>query len=187
MKSQDVRCKLCGGTPKLCGSDHTDTCGPFGVVCAKCGEGSDIWWAYPREAWSAWKRIHKPSDIQLKAERIDKANRFIAAVAGCGRRFFHHDGRVSYFKADDRGRIWFVDKYTQRPIYTHYTGRWRGFTEGGTLKRLVEKLRDFIRTGNKQRLDLGPWPDWICGGDLWGYGAYMSAVRQAARKIGVTD
>ncbi len=186
MKAKDVKCKLCGGIPELHGSDHTGTCEPFNVACTKCGEYTSEW-ANPREAWAAWKRWHKPSDIQLKAERIDKANRFIAVVAGCGRRFFHHDGRVSYFKVDNRGRIWFVDKYTpQRQIYTHYAGRWKWFSEGGTLRDLVIHLRDFIRTGEKQRLNLGPWPDWICGGDLWGYGDDMSVVRQSAMDFGIT-
>jgi hypothetical protein len=29
----------------------------------------------------------------------------------------------------------------------------------------------------------GPWPEWICGGDLWGYGAEMDVVRRAAQRL----
>lgn len=120
---------------------------------------------------------------QSKAERVKAVNKFLSVIGNCGRKFFFHKGKVSCFKVDPRGRVWFVDSATQRRIYTHPTGfgnRWRGFSEGGTLRTLVEKLSYYIRTGEAQRLNLGPWPEWVCGGDLWGYGSDMELVRQAA-------
>jgi len=121
-----------------------------------------------------------------KKERAEQANRFLAAIAGCGRQFFAHNGRVSRFAVDDRGRIWFVDAYREAKIYTACKwSRWRGFSEGGTLRALVLQLCDFIRTGTPASIHLGPWPDWICNGDLWGYGGDMETVRQAAQAAGV--
>lgn len=122
-----------------------------------------------------------------KKDRADRANQLLAAIAGCGRKFFWHNGRTSRFEVDDRGRIWFIDSYREVRIYTHYEGRWRGFSEGGTLRGLITQLRDFIRSGTEPTINLGPWPDWICNGDLWGYGADMDVVRQAARNAGVVS
>ena len=113
--------------------------------------------------------------VTTKKDRAEQASRFLATIASCGRKFFAHNGRVSRFEVDDRGRIWFVDAYRERRIYTHYEGRWSGFSEGGTLRSLVCKLRDFIRTGEQQRLHI----------DLWGYGSDMDSVRTAAVACGI--
>ena len=122
----------------------------------------------------------------MKEERTKIANEMLNAIASCGRRFFAHDGRVSRFELDERGRIWFVDKYTQKRIYTHYRYEWLGFSDGGTLRSLVLRLRDFIATGARLPMStFGPWPEWVCGGDLWGYGEDMEAVREAARRLGI--
>lgn len=123
--------------------------------------------------------------LAAKRERAERANALLRTIAGCGRRFFANGDRVSAFEVDDRGRVWLRDKRTGALIYTHYAYRWRHFTEGGTLKSLCERLRDFIRTGEPQRLNLGPWPQWICDGDLWGYGDDMRQVRQAAADLGI--
>lgn len=125
--------------------------------------------------------------------RCAQANEFLHVVASCGRKFFaSSDGkRVDRLEVDHRGRVWFLNECRARPrepVYTHHRGRWRHFSHGGTLKRLVEALRDFVTKGAKLPLGiLGPWPDWICGnGDLWGYGADMEKVRQAAADLGLT-
>lgn len=121
----------------------------------------------------------------VKKERAEKANQFLEAIAGCGRKFFAHNGRVSRFEVDDRGRVWYIDGGSQRRIYTHYKYQWRGFTEGGTLFDLVKKLRDYIRTGELPRLHLGPYPEWVCGGDPWAYGDDMQKVRAGAERCGL--
>jgi len=115
-----------------------------------------------------------------KSDRAEIANKVIAVIAAHGRRFFHHEGRVSRFEVDARGRVWLHDKYSGARIYTMQRGRWRGFTEGGTLKSLCEALRDYIRTGQPIRRGwFGPWPDYYCDGDLWGYGKEaMETVRR---------
>jgi hypothetical protein len=121
-----------------------------------------------------------------KQERVAQVDQFLEVVASCGRKFFAHNGRVSRFEVDMRGRVWFVDAYRPARIYLQCRwGRWRGFSEGGTLRNLVLKLCDYIRTGEQQQLGLGPWPEWLCGGDLWGYGEAMAQVRAAARAYGL--
>ena len=125
--------------------------------------------------------------LDLRKQRARKANALIEVIAGCGRRFFHYQGRVSSFELDARGRIWLIDNYTEARIYTHKTGRWRGFALGGTLKSLCEVLRDWIM-GRRPWLapkTFGPWPEWVCGGDLWGYGDDMQHVRSAAQALGI--
>lgn len=124
--------------------------------------------------------------MATKTERAEQANQLLAAIAGCGRKFFAHNGRISRFEVDERGCIWFVDAYREAKIYTACKwSRWRGFSEGGTLRALVLQLCDFIRSGTPATIHLGPWPDWVCGGDLWGYGGDMETVRQAAQAAGV--
>lgn len=121
-------------------------------------------------------------------ERLKAANELLVVIASCGRRFFYSSrfDRTATMERDERGRIWFHDEYTGKRIHTHYRGEWRGFTNGGTLQALVIALRDFIvcgRTVNARQF--GPWSDWLCGGDLWGYGADMEQVRSAARRLGI--
>lgn len=119
----------------------------------------------------------------LKIERGDKANALLTCIAMGGRHFFHHEDRIARFEVDERGRIWFRDAYTQRRVYVALNTRWRGFTNGGTLRTLVERLYEFIRTGKPQPLNLGPWPETL--GDLWGYGPYMVEVRDCAVALGL--
>jgi len=125
-----------------------------------------------------------------KDERLSRANELIVVIASCGRRFFRYKDRVSQLERDGRGRIWLIDKFREKRIYTHYRYDWRGFSEGGTLRDLIIALRDFIVHGQKLNPKaFGPWPEWMCDGDLWGYGKPdMKMVRAAARRLEiVTD
>ena len=133
-----------------------------------------------------------------KQERVCEANKVIAACAAHGRRFFYTgpgaengrgypeagpEGRVARFELGERGHIYFRDNYTWKRIYVAWErGRWKGWSHGGTLRDLVRALRDYIRTGKPISAKwFGPWPDWVCEGDLWGYGPdAMAAVREAA-------
>lgn len=116
------------------------------------------------------------------------ANAILVVIAYHGRRFFLHNGLVSRLELDERGRVWFIDAYTQKRIYTHTNGRWRGFTEGGTLRSLIRELSSYITHGLKlSQGKFGPWPSWICDGDLWGYGADMQIVRQVAHALELTS
>lgn len=126
--------------------------------------------------------------INSRMERCEKVNDLLRCIGEVGRRFFHHDGRYARFEVGLRGRVWLHDHYSRKRIYTHYPYRWRGFTNGGTLKALCIALRDFIMRGKPVKSGhFGPWPDWYCGGDLWGYGDAMEGVRAKALELGVTQ
>lgn len=136
-----------------------------------------------------------------KQERLEEANKVIEAIAAHGRRFFYSgpgsdpseggvrakrcpEGRVARFEFDGRGAVCFRDDYSWERILVVDSGRWKGWSHGGTMRSLVIKLRDYIRTGEPISVGwFGPWPDWMSQGDLWGYGAdAMALVREAALK-----
>jgi hypothetical protein len=138
-----------------------------------------------------------------KQERLEHANALIKIIASHGRRFFWHRGSIVWnegtkaptFVPADRyaqfelrkGRVYFVDEYTGKAIYTHRTvlgNGWRGFSHGGTLRALVEDMRDYI-------LNATPIPRWKIviqqrskndlEDNIWGYDVEAAlAVRAAA-------
>jgi hypothetical protein len=128
-----------------------------------------------------------------KQQRVEQANRAIEIIASHGRKFFSmcaegrdfEPNRISRFEIR-KGRLWFIDKYTEKAIYVAYRrGSWRRFSDGGTLRSLVENMADWI-TGKRPEFPLnhfGPWPDWYCGGDLWGYGDDMAVVREKVNEV----
>lgn len=129
-----------------------------------------------------------PQTLYPRIERAKKANELVHAIGHCGRRFFYHLTRVSHFEVDEFGRVWWHDKYRPgKPVYTHKRGgHWRNFTEGGTLREIVERLRDYIAKGTPVPANrFGPWPEWYCDGDLWGYGQDMQKVRDKAQELGI--
>ena len=129
-----------------------------------------------------------------KQERLEAANEFIKVIASCGRNFLSSNSDirnkeakpfVSFMEIDKRGRVWFTDYYTKKRIYTHYDGRWRGFTSGGTLKMIVESMRDFITKGSTMRAGYFQ-PEMDNGfGNPWGYGEDILIVKDAAIKLGL--
>jgi hypothetical protein len=122
-----------------------------------------------------------PKLKEIKQQRLLIANGLLEIIGQHGRRFFYHKGIISRLESDQRGRIYFIDSYTNKKVYLHTGSRWRGFTGGGTLRSLIEYLRDFIRTGKTlPKYCLGPWPDYLCDGDLWGYGEDMDKIRNYA-------
>lgn len=60
-----------------------------------------------------------------------------------------------------------MDRYTQRQVNEQLNSRWKGFTEGGTLRALVTDLANYIRTGEPIRNHFGQWPEGYRDGDLW--------------------
>lgn len=121
-----------------------------------------------------------------KQNRLVRANELLATIAGCGRRFFRHKERVSQFELDERGRLWLHDCWTDKRVYVAYRGRWRHFSEGGTMRTLIEALSRYVRSGERLNPNyFGPWPPICCDGDLWGYGYHMECVRTAARQLDI--
>lgn len=110
---------------------------------------------------------------ERKQDRCNRANALLQVIASTGSRFFRHGSRVSQFYLDGRGRLWLNDRWNRKPVYTHYKGEWKHFSQGGTLKALCEALRDFVIHGKR----------FTFTGRHWGYGEDMSAVISAARAL----
>lgn len=128
----------------------------------------------------------KVKTTEKRQKRIDAVNQLVKVIGSHGRKFFNYQGRFALIEIDARGRVWWSDQYSGKRIYTHYNGRWKGFTNGGTLKDLVIAFRDFVSNGKPVAAwHFGPWPQHLCDGDLWGYGEDMSAVRDAASRLGM--
>jgi len=121
-----------------------------------------------------------------KQERLEAANEFIKVIASCGRKFFEHDGFVSTLELSPTGRVFFIDQYTKKRIYTHLKyGRWKGFSNGGTLKMMVKCMRDFITKGETMRAEYFQ-PEMGNGfKNPWGYGEDILIVRDAAIRLGL--
>ena len=136
-----------------------------------------------------------PREATTKAQRVEVCNQILRICASHGRRFFSHDADrlnrednpvISRFELDQRGRIWFIDKYTGARIYTAYKYTWRGFSDGGTLRSLCDALAAYIRAEENTIPfgHFGPWQEWVCGGDPWGYGKEeMAEVRRKVVEI----
>jgi hypothetical protein len=140
---------------------------------------------------------------QQKEERLAHANALIQIIASHGHRFFYLETvsaraavlhRVSGYTGGNisqlelrRGKVFFLDSYSGKAVYTHKTtwaNRWTGFSNGGTLRSLVENLRDYVLTGTH----LSPWKiglprtkDGSLANNTWGYEeSALQKVRDAA-------
>lgn len=122
-----------------------------------------------------------PNTSTLTAhERLAHANALITAISEHGRKFFRHHDRVSQMQLDQEGRVWFLDMYRSKFIDTHQSGRWEGFSHGGTLRGLVEQIRDYVVDGTY----LSSWiicPERIReeDGNIWGYSKEDAAALRA--------
>jgi len=116
-------------------------------------------------------------------ERLQHANDLIRVTSQHGRRFFwnERDQRVASMEMDDRGKVWWVDDYRGSRVCTEkmggYEHRWQGFSHGGTLKQLVQQMRNYIKTG--ERIPAG-----YIGMDCWGYSPEACAeLREAVKAM----
>ncbi len=125
-----------------------------------------------------------------KQQRAEQVNEAIKIIGSHGRRFFYsenHD-RFARMEVDARGKVWFIDDYTGKRVYTHKTGfggRWRGFSHGGTLRSLIEAFRDYISHGKPLHPGyLGPQR--LSDSNIWGYQEEdMQKVRETAGALPV--
>ena len=128
-----------------------------------------------------------------KQQRVEHANALILVISRHGRRFFYNAAadRTAYLELDHRGRVWFIDDYRGSRIYTHPTGftsRWRGFSHGGTLRSLVESMRDYIVTGKRMDRWRIATERSFTNGDIWGYGKEAAqAVRTEAFALPIME
>ena len=124
------------------------------------------------------------SALEKKMMRVNHVNALIATISDHGRRFFYNAGRDQRAKMmlSRTGHIYFQDDYSGKLIYVAYQGRWRGFSHGGTLKNLVERLADYIRTGDPLSID---WigPERFDQSNIWGYSQESMAKCRAAAQL----
>ena len=129
------------------------------------------------------------SKLFTREERLNHANDLIRIISDHGRRFFFDkkSQRVAKMQFDARGRIWFVDDHSDKAVYVYRSGfgnSWNGFTHGGTLRSLVEALRDYIVSGERLSLEYIAPERLIAGSNIWGYSADAAkAVREAVYKL----
>lgn len=124
--------------------------------------------------------------VLSKQERLLAANEFIKAISECGRKFFQHQGFVSTLELSKNGRVYFIDYYTKKRIYTHTDMRWHGFTGGGTLNDLIKSLRDFICKGDLLNASYFDYDEpRKTFSNPWGYGADILKVKNVAISLGI--
>lgn len=129
------------------------------------------------------------TDYPARLDRLHRVNALVQVIACVGRRFFRYGTSTSRMEMDERGRLWWVDKFTDQKLYLHCRlPLRRKFSDGGTLRSLVIALKRYVMTGQTLHpLAFGPWPTWVCNGDLWGYGDDMQTVRTAALALGIVE
>lgn len=126
--------------------------------------------------------VGKLQEKERKKERMAHANDVIRAISKHGRRFFYSEKNdaIASFQFDPQGRLCYRDEYFQKTFIVHIGKRWTTtFSNGGTLKRLVEALAIYIRTGNPIPCGhFGHWDGSDAQNDLWAYGSdAMNEVR----------
>ena len=121
-------------------------------------------------------------------QRLENVNAFMQVIGDHGRNFFKHKDRYASMEVDHRGRVWFIDDYTQDRIYTHYRWRWRGFSHGGTMRNLVELFRDHIKKGRCMNPRYFDPQKLSCSGHIWGYPAEeMARVKAEGIRLGIVN
>ncbi|MDE1465652.1 hypothetical protein [Spartinivicinus poritis] len=132
---------------------------------------------------------------QTKQQRLEAVNELIKVIASSGRCFFSENADksnkvenpfISTMEIDERGKIWYIDHYTRKRIYTHNDHDWNYFTHGGTLKRLVAFFRNHISKGAQIRADYFD-PNGSFWGEQhpWAYGDDILIVKEAALRLGI--
>lgn len=128
---------------------------------------------------------NKEIKLSSKSERLAIANEFLVVIAGCGREFFKHEDFIANFELSNHGRVFFIDYYSRKRIYTHKDGRWKGFSSGGTLKCLIVSLRRFIISGTQ--MNASYFQENMGNGfrNPWAYGEDIAIVKKSAIQLGV--
>ena len=111
---------------------------------------------------------------------MDRANKIIRVIGSHGRRFLSsnsdcrepkEDPTFSRFEVDSKGELWYVQWYGAKRILVRHR-EWPGFCDGGTLRGVIEHLRNHILLGNPVRIHFA---------EYWGYEQDMALV---AREVG---
>lgn len=118
-------------------------------------------------------------------QRVALANQVLKIIGSYGHRFFFNDrtGAYAVFEVDPRGVVWFVDaksKVNIRIDKDNKTRHWMGFSHGGGLRDLVERLYEYIASGRLvSHYNLGF--ERFDGSNVWDYpDEDMKKVREEA-------
>lgn len=127
-----------------------------------------------------------PNLLRERRQRATKVNELVKVIGTNGRCFFCHKDTFAEMVVDDNCRLWWRDEWRGTMIYLHYKFWGVGFSNGGTLRSLVNNFKDFVMTERPlPEKVFGPWPSWYSNGDPWGYGSGMQVVRQKALELGL--
>ncbi|RDL44321.1 hypothetical protein DN730_07910 [Marinomonas piezotolerans] len=177
MKQERIECSKAGcrwtgvysETSKIRNDDGISSA----CVCPKCGCNS-------------FYELDEP----IPSERVDHANELIKLIAIYGREFLSHEGTIAHIELGKGGKVFYVDAYTRRRVYTNREHvRWSGFSEGGTMQSLISHLKRYILEGTPidKRLIANPgfYQD---GGNIWGYDQREAEkLREQAFKLPMFD
>lgn len=173
------------------------------IAAENAGKARYSFWLDLRDAWGDHVRLQDIRVLSLSKgrprflatgweERLEQANAIIRVIGSYGRHFLseNSDRRVlvadpffAHFKVDKRNEVWFVDRYSRKANLVRLSD-WPHFSDGGTLRDLVKHLANYIAVHSQINLRIfGPWAEWVCSGDLWGYGEDMQKVRDGIKAI----
>ena len=117
-----------------------------------------------------------------KEIRLWQVNQLIEFISQRGRNFFRSNALGEIIIQSDK--YYYVDDYSLKKIYMWNHERWAyGFSGGGTLKRLLLNLKDYIITGNPLNFIVLPR---LGGGNVWEYPeSDVLEIEEYARKVGI--
>lgn len=119
-----------------------------------------------------------------KEKRIKVANKLLAKIASCGRKFFYYDKDNTTAKfLLKSNRVYYMDEWTKSEMLAYsYKQLEEGFSHGGTLQGLVLDISEWIRTGEYTNGKNG-YGGLFC--PHWGYPeSDMETIRNYARELG---
>lgn len=119
--------------------------------------------------------------IDVVSDRFEKANQLIRLIATTDRHFFESRGYIGQFMIDDDNELTYIDEYTRKRVNINKeTVEWKDFNHGGTLKRFIYSLGEWIR-GEKDYFK-------NVYSTSWGYTMQgMNNVVEKARELGMIE
>lgn len=139
---------------------------------------------------SYYEMIHKNAQIisdektqslttVTRKDRVAIINKIMNEIAGRGRKFFYHEGKIA--EIVDKGRIYYKAEYGDKQLLCLNVPDYRkpkGWFHGGTLLHLVKEFRDFIKDGRPTYCSVLHSPHWGYPDDD------MKAIRNLALELG---
>lgn len=171
------------------------------IVAATAAKARYRYWRNVSEFWDTVKlqdirvrslnRQKAPAMPEGWAARLERCNAIIRVIASHGRHFLseNSDRRgvlienpfIAYFKLDPQGELWYVDRYSRKPILVRHQ-EWPGFSDGGTLRIIIQRLAaHIVEDAPINPGYFGVSPEWMP--DHWGYGDDMPKVAAEASRI----